>query len=389
MNNKKIAILGDSPLEYDARVQRLIKSFEIKGFDVDVYLPNLNKTDINIFNENVNFEYYELNNSWLNQNIFFWKKFSKVIKLVNSKKKDYSFIYINDYPLLFSGCKIKRQSKSLLIYDSHEIYIETINQFFPTEGLKKYYGFFLIRLNKMLHFKIEKRLIKHTDFRLTVCESFKIYFKKLYDVDFNVLKNGPLEGADIKSSDKIRTKLNLKTHNKIILYQGVFNKGRGLKKLIKSFEFVNQSIHLVLIGDGPLKKELITISKKLNNVHFIPTVKQKELIYYTVSADIGVLLIEATNKSKELTLPNKVFEYMNAGIPYVTNNRPEALKIIYKYNCGFVFSDKNPKSIGQQFQEVIKLDLKSIGLNGKKAIQNHFLWQNDFELFFNELNSNK
>ena len=156
----------------------------------------------------MNFEYYELNNSWLNQNIFFWKKFSKVIKLVNSKKKDYSFIYINDYPLLFSGCKIKRQSKSLLIYDSHEIYIETINQFFPTEGLKKYYGFFLIRLNKMLHFKIEKRLIKHTDFRLTVCESFKIYFKKLYDVDFNVLKKtSPSMGPPSSPSEPVAVRV--------------------------------------------------------------------------------------------------------------------------------------------------------------------------------------
>tara|TARA_B110001452_G_scaffold75636_1_gene61381 strand:+ start:1326 stop:2486 length:1161 start_codon:yes stop_codon:yes gene_type:complete len=385
MKNKKIAILGDSPLEFDARVQRLIKSFETKGFDVDVYLPNLNKTDINIFNENVNFEYYELNNSWLNRNIFFWKKFSKVIKLVNSKNKDYNFIYINDYPLLYSGYKIKRQSKSLLIYDSHEIYIETINQFFPSKGLKKYYGFFLISLNKMLHFKIEKKLIKHTDFRLTVCESFKSYFEKLYGFNFNVLKNGPLEGTDIKSSDKIRTILNLKIHNKIILYQGVFNKGRGLKKLIKSFEFVNQSIHLVLIGDGPLKKELITISKKLNNVHFIPTVKQKELIYYTVSADIGVLLIEANNKSKELTLPNKVFEYMNAGIPYVTNNRPEASKIISENNCGFIFDDQTPELIGQQFNEVIKEDLKSYGQNGRNAIEKKYIWQKDFELFFKQL----
>ena len=71
MKNKKIAILGDSNLEFDARVQRIIKSFETKGFDVDVYLPNSDKTDINVFNENINFEYYKLNNSWLNKNFFF------------------------------------------------------------------------------------------------------------------------------------------------------------------------------------------------------------------------------------------------------------------------------------------------------------------------------
>lgn len=385
MNNKKIAILGDSPLEYDARVQRIIKSFEGKGFNVDVFLPDVNRSELNIFDNKVKFHYYEMNNSWLNRNVLFWRKYSQVIELVIFKKVNYSYIYINDYPLLYSGCKIKERLKSLLIYDCHEIYIETISQFFPTTGLKKYYGVFLIKINKLLHYWKERRLIKRTDFRVTVCESFKNYFKIVYKSDFMVLKNAPWELNDLKRSNKIRNSLNLKKEDKIILYQGVFNKSRGLVKLIESFKYVDKSLKLVLLGDGVLKKNLTEFSKKMNNVYFIPMVKQEELISYTSSADIGVLFIQDENKSKELTLPNKVFEYMNAGIPYVTNNRPEASKIITENNCGFIFDDQTPELIGQQFNEVINENLKSFGNNGRKAIEQKFIWQKDFELFFKQL----
>ena len=102
-------------------------------------------------------------------------------------------------------------------------------------------------------------------------------------------------------------------------------------------------------------------------------VQQKELISYTSSADIGVLFIQADNKSKDLTLPNKVFEYMNAGIPYVTNNRTESSRIIKENNCGFIFNDQTPELIAKQFKVIIKKDLRSLGENGRKAIENKIL----------------
>ena len=57
LKNKKIAILGDSPLEYDARVQRIIRSFEEKGFNIDVFIPDVDKTELNLFNDKVKFYY--------------------------------------------------------------------------------------------------------------------------------------------------------------------------------------------------------------------------------------------------------------------------------------------------------------------------------------------
>ena len=76
---------------------------------------------------------------------------------------------------------------------------------------------------------------------------------------------------------------------------------------------------------------------------------------------------------------------MNGGIPFISNDRPEASKIIKENNCGFIFNDKDPKLISQQLIDILKKDLKEIGNNGKKAIEKKFIWKNDFELFFKKL----
>jgi hypothetical protein len=73
-----IAILGDSGITYDARVQRLVKSFAINGYKVDLFLPNTlgNQSLDGFFESNlVRIFLYDLNGSWLNKNLFFWKKF--------------------------------------------------------------------------------------------------------------------------------------------------------------------------------------------------------------------------------------------------------------------------------------------------------------------------
>ena len=94
--------------------------------------------------------------------------------------------------------------------------------------------------------------------------------------------------------------------------------------------------------DIPRLKDL---AKDKPNVHFHPKVPFAELIQYSASADIGILLIEAKNRSKELTLPNKVFEYMAAEIPVITNKLPEASSIVEQHNCGYIIDDSNPESI--------------------------------------------
>jgi glycosyltransferase involved in cell wall biosynthesis len=381
-----IAVISDISITYDGRVQRVVKSFLEKNLSVDLFLPVISKGDKEIFNsQNLRIITYDLKDSWLLRNLFFGKKFLNLESTLISQGKNYDFVYVNDYPLLEIGLKLKKQLKTKLIYDSHEIYVETINQFFPRKGLRSVYGFLLIFVNKIYHKQKEKKMIKQSDFVVTVCDSFKNYFQTQYNVDSSVIKNCPIENSKFFETDLIREKLNLDFKQKIILYQGMFTPGRGLEKLINASQYFDSTSQLVLLGSGPLLSELKAKAKDKNNIHFLPLVDNKELIKFISSADVGIVLIEAINKSKELTLPNKIFDYMAGGIPFVTNNLPEGSHIAKKHNCGFVIEDNDSKNIAFSINEILKCDYKKLGENGRVAINQYYLWHNDFDAFYKKL----
>lgn len=380
----RIAVIADSGIAHDARVQRIVQSFASRGFEVDLFAPNYKAPENPIFDiPNIQVISYVLNNNWLNNNLLFWKKYENCVGAVLSTKTNYDFIYINDYPLLKSGVQLKAQLKTKLIYDTHEIYVETINQFFPTSGIKAVYGKALIAFNKWLHKSRESLLIKQVDYMVTVCDSFRQFFKKRYGVDALVLKNCPLDLPLLNESNLLRENLNLKETDKILLYQGAFNYSRGLEKLILSAQLFSKDIQLVLMGDGPLQSRLKELAKNKSNVHFHLKVPFSELIHYSASADIGILLIEAKNRSKELTLPNKVFEYMAAGIPFITNKLPEASSIVEQHNCGYVIDDNNPECIASAVNNIFAEDFTHKGHLGRKAIESQYLWDMDFDKLMN------
>ena len=380
---KKICVLLDGPVANDGRVRRVIHS--LSEHKVDLYYFGGSDADQKLFGKNVQLIHCKLMRSWLNQNLFFHRKFSDILS--HSINKHYDFIYCNDYPLLQIAATLKQRIQGAkLIYDSHEIYTELFNQYFPTKGWKALYGEALIKLNHFFHKIREKKLVKEVDLFVTVCDSFKSYFEKQFHRnDILVVRNCP-DIQEYKKPDKnniLRDTLNLPQENSIVLYQGMINKGRGLEKSIDIFAQIPSTIHLVIIGSGPLKKELKDRVKflALTNVHFIETLPFNDLLYYTASADLGLLFIDPINLSKRLTLPNKVFEYMYAGIPIISNSLPEVTKIITETNCGYIAKKEDATEFTSIIEEIKanQQEFQEKGKRGFDAIVEKYNWENEVE----------
>lgn len=156
---KNIAVLLNGQIRNDGRVRRVIESLSETLF-VDLFCVKGEDDDSLLFNKNVNVFYYSMDTSWINKNLFMHKKFGDLKIQFEKLKKKYDFIYVNDYPLLSTGVELKNKFGGKLIYDSHEIYIETINQFFPQKGWKALYGKPLISFNRCFHSRMEKKLKK-------------------------------------------------------------------------------------------------------------------------------------------------------------------------------------------------------------------------------------
>ncbi|MBU3658442.1 MAG: glycosyltransferase family 4 protein [Flavobacteriales bacterium] len=379
---KKIAVLLDGSIASDGRVQRTVKSLS-NYFKIDLFYCDPTPKDDDLFDsQNIKLIPYKLKESWFINNFKMHKKFPDLFEKVIQGNVKYDIIYSNDYPLLHTAVRLKLQIGAKLVYDSHEIYISTINQFFPQKGFKGIlYGKALTLINRFFHSKIELKNISYVDGFITVCDSFLDYFKNKYDIKNGVvLKNCPDILGEIPNTDKLRKQLKLTSDDKILLYQGVLNPGRGVENILNSASMFNENIHFVIIGGGPQELYLRNLAKKLSlkNTHFLGRVPFLELLNYTASADVGILLIEPINISKALTLPNKVFEYMVASIPFITNKLIEGSKIVNEEKCGYIIDDSSSIKIASGINNVFSNFDKSKGNNGFNAIQAKYNWKTEF-----------
>jgi len=375
----RIAVLLDGSIGTDARVQRTTDTLSSIFDHVDLfYFSKLEQEGLN-FSDNVTLKnLYGLNykKSWFTVNFRINKLYPEFEEELSSDLK-YDAIWCNDYVTLSYGIALKKRNPNIkLIYDSHEIYIETFNQFFPSKGWTGlFWKLILILYLKPVHTFNEKKYLKIVDFFITVNNSLSDYFDTNYGRKAIVVRNVPTK-RKLYTSNILKVSCNLNLEDKIVLYQGNMNDGRGLEELLQSLKYLPKNYHLVLIGDGPLKMELISCSKKKDykeRIHFLNEVAYEELHNYTLSADVGVLILKPVNVSKRLASANKIFEYMAAGIPVVATDLPENRRVIVESQCGVLIDDPKPKTIADG---ILSVEEKH-GLNGFNRFLDTYNWEKE------------
>lgn len=394
MDCKKIALIFQGTVSNDARVRREVESIS-QFAKIDVFSSHVADHDAEYFNENVRLIPFELFNSWISTNLNFAKQFVRVKELLNPF--DYDAVICIDYPTLKAGVEMKRQNPEIkLIYDSHEIYIETINQFFPRSGFRSIYGVPLTILNKILHGRSEKKMVKNADICVTVCDSLKQYFESLWLKRVYVLKNCPhLASLALfpKTENPYIKQYGCNENDIILLYQGNINHGRGLFHLINSMPFLPSFYKLFIIGSGTSKNdlELLTQSLKLDNVYFIDRLPYEELFNFTRYSHLGISLIEPINLSKKLSLPNKLFEYMYVGIPFLSSDLPEPVSLLKIADAGYICSGFEPETIKMTIEKIFASPelYKTKANNGIKAIQDHLNWEKEFSCLMDQIKETK
>ena len=92
---------------------------------------------------------------------------------------------------------------------------------------------------------------------------------------------------------------------------------------------------------------MVAEQKMEATVRFIPRRPYQELMKITRIADLGLLLDKYTSLNQGLALPNKLFDYIHAGIPILSSNLTEISKIIKQYGVGIFLSEIEPKTISE------------------------------------------
>ena len=385
---KRVAMLLNGPIKNDYRVIKMIETLS-RVHLVDLYYIKGNPIeDANIFNKNVRlFATNHQEGIWnkLIRHTWFCYEFSFFQKMVLNTQTNYDSIWANDLPTLYPAFKISRALKAKLIFDSHEIYTETINQFFPrkSSGLKHFIFERMISFMRWHGKRIEKKIIPKTDTFISVNESIVAFFKERYPIKRGiVIMNLPRKSQSAENPTiDLKKQFLWNTDDHLILYQGQLNEGRGLSLLMESMELLPDEYKLVIIGNGSIQHQLIQwVNQKslTNRIKFIDTIALRELPSYTAGADLGINLLENFNLSKAMASPNKLFEYIHAGIPVVASDTMENKRVFDQFNIGQLTSN-TPESISASIIQVVKQDKSSFHEALQKA-KTQYHWENQEDL---------
>jgi len=349
----------------DNRVHKVAVSLQKMGFEpvlIGRLLPESHSVDRNyrthrmklVFRKGAMF-YFEYN-----LRLFFYLLKSKVDVFVS-----------NDLDTLPANYLASRFKRKPLVYDSHEYFTE-VPELIGRPIVKSIWTW------------LEKLLVPKVDAAYTVCDSIAEVYSDLYKVDFKVVRNlpvcseieGPTRETDAKSESA-----------KIILYQGALNLGRGIEAAIRAMPYLDGAV-LWLAGDGDRTiqlKELVAELKLDDKVKFLGRLPLQQLHEVTRQADLGISLEEDLGLNYRFALPNKLFDYIQAGVPVLVSNLPEMRHIVEHYQIGAIAETHQRKELAESMKTALfDQEKRQIWKQNLPKAAKELCWENE-EKVLNEI----
>lgn len=349
---KKILIITHTTVKKDPRISKHIKYFKDRGWLVSFIDGSVNFSKIDIF-------LFILNLLFRN---FIQAYRLKYRKLKHRIKKGFypDVILVNDWPTLPLAYAQKKIFSAKLIYDMHEWAQDE-----HPRGLRQ--KFSVIPASE----KIEKTFISLADAVTTVNESIKEKIKDCYGLKSSVVMN--CANFMFLKNDKKKIEVPIKLY-----YHGLYLKMRRLEILIDAVGSLQNKyvLYIKLIGDI---KSIEKYCLNMKNVYFIEPSKMSDLVSSSTEYDIGVSYIFPSNFNNWISLPNKFFEYIMAGLPVFSGPSPEMEKIIKEFDIGFVSKRFSKDSIIEALDNItIEHILKARDnvIKAREKLQAKIEWKN-------------
>lgn len=128
----------------------------------------------------------------------------------------------------------------------------------------------------------------------------------------------------------------------LAVYAGAHGRANGLDALLEAAAVLRarqeRRIRLLLVGEGSEKPRLraLAASRGLHNVTFLPPMPKRQLASLLAGAQLGVQCLAPVPEFAELTAPNKLMDYLAAGLPVVANLPGRAARLLAEGSCGIV-----------------------------------------------------
>ena len=169
---------------------------------------------------------------------------------------------------------------------------------------------------------------------------------------------GPHTHRTTGSRRGMRARLGIDTRTPLVLHQGAPAPARGCEVLIAALALL-PGAQLVFLGDpepgyGEALRRVAHAHAVQDRVTLLPAVPVEELLAHTAEADVGVTLLQDTCENHRLALPNKLFEYIAAGVPVVASDLPEIRRLVAEHGVGWCVPPHDPAAVARALRDALE-----------------------------------
>ncbi len=270
----------------------------------------------------------------------------------------------HDLNTLYVGSRCKKRTGARLVYDSHELQTERNRM---TKSWRWWASW------------NERRGLPYADAMIVASPSWidinRQKYGKVPDPAVSIINTPELETID--QPEDLRGELGIPEDVPILLYQGSIQENRGIEPAIDAITLMPRAV-LVVVGYGYHRPTLEAEVRKrglTDRVKFFGPIPNDELLAWTAAADIGMCNIINSSLSYYTSLPNKLFEYIIAGIAVIGSDSPEIGRIVKETGVGEVADPADPESLAKAARLILG-DLEKYKAATKPAAEK-YNWGNE------------
>ncbi len=248
----------------------------------------------------------------------------------------------HDLNTLYIGAMCKKRTGAKLVYDSHELQTERNRM---TKWWRRWAAW------------NEGKWLPYADAMIVASPSWiqinREKYGKVPDPSVTVINTPELETID--QPQDLRGELSIPTDAPILLYQGSIQENRGIEPAIDAITLLDKAV-LVIVGYGYHRTTLEADVRQrglTDRVKFFGPIPNNELLGWTAAADIGLCNIVNSSISYYTSLPNKLFEYINAGIAVIGSDSPEIGRIVQEEGVGEVSDPIDPEGLAKAARTIL------------------------------------
>ncbi len=348
---KRIFFTVTNDLSYDQRMNRICTSLAENGYSVTLVGRRLPAS------RPLKKEKYRQKrlHCWFKKGKWFYAEYNiRLFLYLLFQKMD--AICAVDLDTILPCLQISRWKRIPRIYDAHELFTE-LKEVVTRPGIKKMWT------------RIEKHAVPRFRRGYTVSESIAEEFNRRYGVHYKTIRN----------VSRLQEMDTMVPAEKFILYSGAVNEARAFEYLIPAMKWVD--CKLVICGDGNFMgqlKKLISDHQLEHKIELKGMLPPDELWTISQQAYMGIAVAENEGLNQFFALPNKFFDYLHAGLPQVTMNYPEYVKLNKQFEVAVLIDNLAPQRIADAINNLLQDDVMYRRLKencGKARLE--WNWQNE------------